>query len=179
VIGTPRGLWNSVTTNFFDGFQDSGNNCPVSFFINGSQHADSLTKNNVAANTFRLNTTTDDGICGDAARILLNNIAGNYVVGGPVSVVRAGTATLGTSLIGSGACATVVTVAATGVLTSDVIQWTPNADISGVTGYAPVTTGALSIYPYPTADNINFKTCNPTASGITPGAVTLNWRVVR
>ena len=81
VIGTPRGLWNSVTTNFFDGFQDSGNNCPVSFFINGSQHADSLTKNNVAANTFRLNTTTDDGICGDATRLAANRISDNYVVG--------------------------------------------------------------------------------------------------
>ena len=100
---------------------------------------------------------------------------------GPLNgyTVASGTAALGTSLIGSGACATVVTVAATGVLTTDAIEWTPNADISGVTGYAPVTTGALSIYPYPTANNANFKVCNPTASGITPGAVTLNWRVPR
>ena len=94
-------------------------------------------------------------------------------------VVRAGTAALGTSLIGSGACATAVDVVATGALATDVIQWTPNADLSGVTGYAPLTTGALSIYPYPDTDAIHFKVCNPTASGITPGAVTLNWRVVR
>lgn len=94
-------------------------------------------------------------------------------------LIASGTASLGTSLIASEACATVVTVSATGVATTDTIQFTPNADISGVTGYAPVTTGGLSIYPYPTANNVNFKVCNPSAAGITPGAVTLNWRVTR
>ncbi len=93
--------------------------------------------------------------------------------------VSSGTATLGTSAIGSGACASVVTVAASGVATTDAIVFTPNADITAVTGYAPVTTGGLAIYPYPTANNVNFKVCNPTSSSITPGAVTLNWRVAR
>jgi hypothetical protein len=90
-----------------------------------------------------------------------------------------GTATLGTSSINSGACATVVTVGATGTLTTDIISFTPNADITAVTGYAPVTAGGLAIYPYPTADNANFKVCNPTSSSITPGAVTLNFMVTR
>lgn len=98
---------------------------------------------------------------------------------GDVVEIAAGTAALGTSAISSGACATVVTSSATGVATTDVVSWSPNADISGVTGYAPVTTGALIIYPYPTANNVNFKVCNPTSSSITPGAVTLNWRVNR
>jgi hypothetical protein len=93
--------------------------------------------------------------------------------------IASGTATLGTSAITSGSCATAVTVAATGVATTDVITFTPNADITAVTGYAPVTTGGLAIYPYPTTNNVSFKVCNPTASSITPGAVTLNWRVVR
>lgn len=93
--------------------------------------------------------------------------------------IASGTAVLGTSAIASTACASVVTVAATGVATTDVIQWTPNADISGVTGYAPATAGGLIIYPYPTAGNVNFKICNPTSGSITPGAVTLNWKVVR
>lgn len=90
-----------------------------------------------------------------------------------------GTAALGTALIASGACASVVTVAATGIATTDVVSWGFNGDVSGVDGYRPLTTGALSIYAYPTAGNVNFKVCNPTASSITPGAVTLNWNVVR
>lgn len=96
-----------------------------------------------------------------------------------VVTIASGTATLGTSAIASGALASVVTVAATGVATTDVIQWNPNGDISAVTGYAPVTDGGLIIYPYPTSDNVNFKVGNPTASSITPGAITLNWRVIR
>jgi hypothetical protein len=94
-------------------------------------------------------------------------------------VVASGTASLGTSSISSGACATAVTVTATGVATTDVITFAPNADITAVTGYAPSTSGGLAVYPYPTANNVSFKVCNPTSSSITPGAVTLNWRVAR
>jgi hypothetical protein len=91
--------------------------------------------------------------------------------------VAGGTAALATGALGAGACATAVTVSATGVATTDVIQWTPNADLSAVTGYTP--DGTLRIYPYPTANNVNFKVCNGGSTAVTPGAVTLNWRVVR
>jgi hypothetical protein len=96
-----------------------------------------------------------------------------------VSSIAKGTATLGTTAIASGTCATVVTVAATGVLTTDTINWSFNGDPTGVTGYTAATTGALAIMPYPTANAVNFKVCNRTSSSITPGAVTLNWRVAR
>jgi hypothetical protein len=43
----------------------------------------------------------------------------------------------------------------------------------------PLTTGMLTIIPYPSANNVNFKVCNNTNSSITPGGITLNWRVVR
>lgn len=99
--------------------------------------------------------------------------------GGGAAVIASGTAVLGTAAIASGALATAVTVAAAGVLATDTIIWTPNADISGVTGYAPLTGGGLMIYPYPTAGAVNFKVGNPTAASITPGAVTLNWKVLR
>lgn len=89
--------------------------------------------------------------------------------------ISSGTATLGTSAIASTACATVVTVAAVGTLTTDIISWGLNADITAVTGYAPVTSGGLSVYVFPTANNINVKVCNPTTSSVTPGAITLNW----
>jgi hypothetical protein len=99
-------------------------------------------------------------------------------VTGAVQLIASGTSALATGAIASTACAT-TTTAATGTATTDVISWTPNADITAVTGYAPVTTGGLAIYPFPTANNVNFRVCNPTSTSITPGAVTLNWKVVR
>jgi hypothetical protein len=93
--------------------------------------------------------------------------------------IASGTATLGTSAISSAACATAVTVSATGVATTDTLTTGFNGDPTAVTGYIPSTSGMLSIIAYPTANNVNFKVCNNTASSITPGAITLNWRVVR
>lgn len=93
--------------------------------------------------------------------------------------IASGTSAMGTSAIASGACATVVTTAATGTATTDTIQYTPNADPTGVTGYAVSATGSLYIWAYPTANNVNFKVCNNTSGSLTPGALTLNWRVVR
>jgi hypothetical protein len=97
----------------------------------------------------------------------------------PQTILATTTAVLGTSPISGNSCASVVTVSATGVATTDTITWAPNADISAVTGYGAGSTDGLKIYPYPTADNINFKVCNGTSSSITPGAVTLNVAVYR
>ncbi len=99
--------------------------------------------------------------------------------GGTTNTIASGTATLGTSSISSAACATVVTVSASGVEATDAIIWTPNASIKAVTGYTPSTSGGLSIAAYPTSGDVNFDVCNWSGSPITPGAVTLNWRVVR
>ena len=99
--------------------------------------------------------------------------------GGGTSTVASGTAALGVSAIGSGACAAAVTVSATGVAATDNIIADFNADPTSTTGYSPSTNGTLTIIKYPTANNVNFKVCNNTAASITPGAVTLNWRVVR
>jgi len=104
-------------------------------------------------------------------------VAGTLTAPGVARTIAIGTATLGTAAIASGACASVVTVSAAGVATTDVIAFTPNADISEITGYTPG--GGLNIYPYPTAGAVNFKVCNGAASSVRPGAVTLNWRVAR
>lgn len=93
--------------------------------------------------------------------------------------VASGTSALGTSAISSAACATAVTTSATGTATTDVIWWGFNGDPTAVTGYVPLTSGMLTIIAYPSANNVNFKVCNNTSSSITPGAITLNWRVVR
>lgn len=101
--------------------------------------------------------------------------------GGLTGVIASGTVTLGTSAIASGACATVVTVPATNVTTTDRIKTDYNSDPTSVGGYGVSSTGAvLTIYPYPTSGNVNFKVCNSTAASITPGAaLTLNWDVQR
>lgn len=93
--------------------------------------------------------------------------------------IASGISALGTGAISANTCATVVTTSATGTASTDTISWTPNVDISGITGYGVVSTDGLKVYPYPTANNVNWRVCNGTGSSITPGAVTLNWRVVR
>lgn len=99
--------------------------------------------------------------------------------GGLTSTIASGTAALGTGSISSAACATVVTVTATNVATTDTLAASFNGDPTAVAGYIPATAGTLTIFTYPTSGNVNFKVCNSTASPITPGAITLNWRVVR
>jgi hypothetical protein len=95
------------------------------------------------------------------------------------TTIASGTSTMGTGGISSATCASAVTTSATGVATTDAIIVTVNADPTAVTGYVPLTTGSLYIWPYPTSNNVNFKVCNNTSATITPSAITLNWRVVR
>jgi hypothetical protein len=113
--------------------------------------------------------TADSGIAMPSA-------AGNATI---TQTIASGTATLGTASINSGQCATVVTVSATGVATTDNIMADFNADPTGTVGYEPSTGGMLTIVKYPTSGNVNFKVCNNTLNPIVPGAVVLNWRVAR
>ncbi len=86
--------------------------------------------------------------------------------------IASGTATMGTAAISAGTCATAVTVAATNVTTTDSINWSFNA--APGTGWP-----SLTVQTYPTAGDVSFLVCNPTAGSVTPAAATLNWRVVR
>ena len=104
---------------------------------------------------------------------------GTWKATGGTTTVASGNAALGTSSINSGACASAVTVSATGVATTDNVMADFNADPTAVVGYQPNSNGMLTIIKYPTTNNVNFKVCNNTAAPITPGAITLNWRVVR
>lgn len=114
-----------------------------------------------------------------------NSSATNYTatlpaLTGTVSlVVASGAKALATSAISSGTCSAAQTATATGTLTTDTIEATFAADPTSTTGYSPSTTGMLAIISYPTADTVNFKVCNNTMASITPGAVTLNWKVRR
>ncbi|MGD0729809.1 MAG: hypothetical protein ABR956_00995 [Terracidiphilus sp.] len=99
-------------------------------------------------------------------------------------VIFAGSIALATSSILSGACQTVTagsvnSVAATSVASTDIIDWSPQTSLQSVSGYGVSTGGALSIDAYPTAGYINLNVCNHTAGSVTPGALTLNVRVIR
>ena len=124
-------------------------------------------------------TTSKTGIredCSGATGILVyhNDLSANATTigyfAGSYANSASGTATMTTSLIGAGACGATVTVAAPGVATTDAISWAYNA--------APLVNPAeLVVSAWPTAGNVNFQYCNPTAGGITPNGATINWKV--
>lgn len=124
-------------------------------------------------------TTATTQTAGDNTTKLATDAFVTTAVAAKTGTIASGTAALGTSAVASGACASVVTVTAAGVATTDVIATTFSADPTSTTGYTPSSSGMVTVIPYPTAGNVNFKVCNNTAASITPGAVTLNWRVVR
>jgi hypothetical protein len=99
--------------------------------------------------------------------------------GTTTQTIASGATALATAAIASGACATVQTATATGTLTTDAILASFNGNITAVTGYTAATTGSLRVDVYPTANTVNLVVCNATSASITPGVVTVNWRVVR
>lgn len=121
------------------------------------------------------NGTTGSGSVVLATAPIVNGLtfptaSGSAVVG---QLVASGTAVLGTGAIGGTSSATVVTVSATGVVSTDSIEWAFNA--APGTGY----TSGLFVQVYVTSGNVNFVVTNPTAGSLTPAAATLNWRVIR
>lgn len=83
------------------------------------------------------------------------------------------TTSVGTSAIAANTCNTTTTVAMTGLTTSMTLNFTPTSDVSGVTGWGG--TGGLAIDAWPTANTVNYRTCNQTAASITPSStVTFN-----
>jgi hypothetical protein len=111
-------------------------------------------------------------------------VSGNLNIPAYTGVVANGSIAMATSSITPGACQPVTpgsvnSATATGVLTSDVVDWTPNGSIKAVTGFIPGTSGGLSVVAYPTAGYVNFDVCNWSSSTITPGSITINYSVRR
>lgn len=94
-----------------------------------------------------------------------------------VTNIASGTVALGTSAVASNTCGSAATVSAPGVVTTDVIKPGFNGDPTATVGYLP--TAMLTVVPYPTSGNVNFKQCNLTGSSITASPLTLNWSVQR
>jgi hypothetical protein len=151
-----------------NGFHENAGGTDYGYLIGGGTSA--VTSGNLP----KYNGTT-------GARIQDSGIAVPTAAGAATltQTICSGTIALGTSLIASGAKSTVATATCTGLATTDNIMMDFNADPSTVTGYAPSANGTLTIIKFPTANTINVYQYNDTASSITPGAMTVNYRVVR
>jgi hypothetical protein len=109
--------------------------------------------------------------------VLTDGINGvNYAL---TRTIATSTTSLGTSAIGSNACATLVSPAATGATTADTLVWSFSTDPNAVTGYGAGSTGTLSVWAFTTTNTANFRVCNLTAGSITPGTMGVVWRVLR
>ena len=88
-------------------------------------------------------------------------------------VVASGTRAMATSAIAAGACNTAdSSITATGAVSTDRVQFSPNAD--------PGLNAGLLIYSaWAGSGVISFRVCNPSAGSLTPAAVSMNWAVVR
>lgn len=107
------------------------------------------------------------------------NIPQYATSGGSTNTICSGTINLGTSAIASGAAASTVTATCTGLASTDNIQLDFNGNPLSVTGFIPSSNGMLTIIKWPTTNTINVSVVNNTGASVTPGAVTLNYRVVR
>jgi len=101
-------------------------------------------------------------------------------LGGSASILCSGQITFNPGSITQGTVSSATTATCTGLTTSDNIILDFAADPTGTTGYAPTTNGTVTIVKYPTANTINVKAeYNGSLGTITPGSVTLNYRVPR
>ena len=199
--GTPSAYAGATgcTNQFFTGLSGTGASTCTTSTLAGAQHANqgtttTLLHGNAAGNP----SWAAASLTADVSGILPTANGGTgiayFTAAGPTAArvytfpdaaatmtitVASGAKALATGAIGSAACTSAQTDTATGTATTDTIVATFNGDPTAVTGYVPLTTGMLTIIPYPTANTVNFKVCNNTSASITPGAITLNWRVVR
>jgi hypothetical protein len=98
--------------------------------------------------------------------------------GGGVQVISGGTVALGTAAVPSGGCASAVSSSASGVAANDTIIYNPNTDPTVVQGYRPSASGSLYIWAFPSANKVSFVVCNPSSATITPGTLSVNWKVL-
>jgi hypothetical protein len=96
-----------------------------------------------------------------------------------VTNIANGTITVNPGAIASGACSSTITQAASGVLTTDNVLVDFNSDPTSTVGYQPTTSGMLTLFKWPTANNVNIKVCNNTSSSVTPGSIVVNYSVKR
>jgi hypothetical protein len=124
-------------------------------------------------------TTTGDFVKYDISGNTVDSGLATPSVGTVVSKIAYGSQALGTTLISANSCATAINVSATNVVATDVMLISTNLDISTQTGYSFTNIDGLKVYWWASSGYVNFHVCNGTSSSITPGAVTLNWSILR
>jgi len=87
-------------------------------------------------------------------------------------VIASGTSTLNSGALAATTCQATVTTAAIGAAATDAIGWSFATVPAAADGLTIVSSA-------PTANNVNFVRCNPTAASQTTTAIVINWRVVR
>lgn len=92
---------------------------------------------------------------------------------------NSGTITPNFPEVPSGQCDSSVTTTATGASGTDIVTWGFFTSPFGEPGFAPVTTGGLSVTPIAGTDLITWHVCNPTAGALDPGTVFINWRIMK
>jgi hypothetical protein len=94
--------------------------------------------------------------------------------------IASGTTAMPTGALAGNTCsASATTATATGAAATDTAELAYASDPTGVTGYGGGTGGGITIRAWFTANQINFKLCNETGSSVTPGALSINWRIAR
>lgn len=88
-----------------------------------------------------------------------------------VGVVASGSIAMPVTTVATVGCGATVTSANATVRVGDVIAWSYIG--------SPGAAALLNVLQWPTAGNVNFTYCNPTAASITTAALTLNWTVSR
>jgi len=88
------------------------------------------------------------------------------------AVIASGTSTLNSGALAATTCQATVTTAATGAAATDSIEWSFATVPAAADGLTIVSSA-------PTANNVNFVRCNPTAASQTTTAIVINWRVLR
>ncbi len=169
-----RGI--SVTAGDQDTIATDGTVIPAKFSGSGAPGA---VGGSSLGDTYVNSATGDFYVCGNASANCSSVGAGQWTKVNGTQTIASGAQALATSAIASGTCTGAQTATATGTLTTDTIVTTFAGDPTAATGFLPSTSGMLTIVTYPAANAVNFKVCNTTGSSITPGAVTVNWRVVR
>jgi hypothetical protein len=128
-------------------------------FLNGGTTLDALSQNSDGSLSLAVDPSTPLGIATKEYVDTHSNVQ-NVII------------TVGTAAIPANSCAVAASVTMPGVTTASTFSITATSDISATAGWNEQGTGKLYFSPWPTANTLNYRVCNPTAVSITPGAVT-------
>jgi hypothetical protein len=124
-----------------------------------------------------IGSVVHDSVTGGDYRLTAQNSTGGaFTIFGNIA---SGTATMTTAAIAAGACGTpvsgtFVTGSNANILATDTITWSFNAAPGANPASIPVSTWPVAL------SSVNFQYCIPAgATGVTPTAATLNWKVMR